>query len=136
MDMNRVKNQEVLNWDLIPGTDTGGSMYKWLKLQARNGTPNTDLIRRTTEQFTGDDLYYIRHLWSCTWDDSEMPESIKDNMKITQFLKNDPRNKNGKYFCEMYDNIFLHYRAGGNWNNEGMDFHQRLSAELKRVLVE
>jgi hypothetical protein len=134
MDMTRMKNQELLNWDQLPGTDTGGSMQAWLKQQAPGGTPSTDLIRHSTEQFTSNGVYYIRHIWSCSWDASELPTGLSPKLK--DFLEHDPRNKNGKYFCELYDGRFIHYRAGGNWNNEGMDFHQRLSAELKRVLVE
>lgn len=32
------------------------------------------------------------------------------------FLKNDKRNKDGKYFAEIYDNIIFHYR-GSTWLN-------------------
>jgi hypothetical protein len=28
----------------------------------------------------------------------------------------------------MNDGIFLHYRAGGNWNGEGMTLHNALTA--------
>ena len=33
------------------------------------------------------------------------------------------------------DNVFLHYRAGGNWNKEGMKLHIDLSNKLKKILV-
>ena len=134
MDMLRMKNQELLNWDQTPGTDTGGSMQAWLLRQAVGGTPDTDLIRRSTEQYTGDGLYYIRHLWSCSWDASELPDRLKGQLQ--EFLERDPRNKDGKYFCELYDGRFLHYRAGCNWLGEGLELHRRLTAELKRVLIE
>jgi len=51
-----------------------------------------------------------------------------------EFLKKDPRNANGQFFCEIYDGVFLHYRAGGNWRNEGAAFHAHLSQALKRCL--
>ena len=41
----------------------------------------------------------------------------------------------GKFFCEIYDNVFLHYRAGGNWRNEGINIHKKLTKELKEALL-
>ena len=31
----------------------------------------------------------------------------------------------------IYDNVFLHYRAGGNWRKEGLELHKLLSQKLK-----
>jgi hypothetical protein len=45
------------------------------------------------------------------------------------------RNVNGKFFCEIYDEVFLHYRAGGNWRNEGIDLHRHLSEILYDILI-
>ena len=132
-DMNKLKNIELLNWNCCPGCDTGGMMQDWLTNQTSK-LPNTDVIRHSNEHFHSDGIYYIKHLWSTSWDESEMPDNIK-NMNLIQFMKSDPRNKNGKYFCEIYDNKFLHYRAGGNWNNEGMGLHLFLSDKLKSILV-
>jgi hypothetical protein len=42
---------------------------------------------------------------------------------------------NGNFFCEIYDEVFLHYRAGGNWNEEGMAMHNALSTKLKQALL-
>ena len=47
----------------------------------------------------------------------------------------DIRNKDGKFFCEIYDNVFLHYRAGGNWMGEGMDIHNLLTNMLKEAII-
>ena len=47
----------------------------------------------------------------------------------------DIRNKNGKFFCEIYDNVFLHYRAGGNWLREGLHVHKMLTKQLKEALL-
>jgi hypothetical protein len=73
-------------------------------------------------------------LWSGTWDISEAPEYIKKNPILLDFLTNDPRNVNGKFFCELYDGAFLHYRAGGNWRQEGLAFHQAITKNLKHAL--
>jgi hypothetical protein len=63
----------------------------------------------------------------------EMPNSVSP--ELISFIQNDPRNENGKYFCEIYDDIFLHYRAGGNWLKEGMTFHKELTNKLRIVLT-
>lgn len=119
-DFNKIKNTEILNWSGIPelSCDSGGMMKDWLSIQNE------------------DDLYKINHLWSNTWDESNIPDFIKNRHKLVDFFKSDPRNINGKFWCEIYDNLFLHYRAGGNWNNEGMDFHITNSNKLKDSLLD
>lgn len=136
LDFTRIQNKSLLNWGCVPGLDSGGMMKDWLSLQM-NGkpVPNSDKIRWTNDTFHTDTIYFIKHLWSCSWDSSELPAALQSNTDLVQFLKNDVRNKNGKFFCEIYDNVFLHYRAGGNWMNEGMDLHRQLTNQLKKVLV-
>jgi hypothetical protein len=63
-----------------------------------------------------------------------MPKKIK-NTKLEEFIKQDPRNQNGKYFCEIYDDIFLHYRAGGDWQRKGLNFHNDLTQNLKKSIL-
>jgi len=77
----------------------------------------------------------VKHLWSCSWNEGELPDGLKINTKLVQFLMKDGRNQNGKFFCEIYDNVFLHYRAGGNWRKEGIEFHQQYSKVLKEALI-
>ena len=46
------------------------------------------------------------------------------------FIKSDSRNKDGKFFVELFDNCFMHYRGGGcNWMNQDYNI---LSDELKK----
>ena len=97
--------------------------------------PNTNEIRWTDKNFHRNNIYFIKHLWSCSWDKSELPKNLQDRNKLINFLENDIRNKEGKYFCEIYDNVFLHYRAGGNWLKEGMHIHKLLSNRLKNCLI-
>lgn len=127
-DFNKMKNIDLLNWDCTWNCDVGGKMQPWLRnrltgLEIAHGMPNTD------------EIYFIRSLCSCDWNLSTMPEILKKNDALVTFLQNDFRNENGKFFCELYDGSFLHYRAGGNWRNEGMDAHRRLTQSLKNVLV-
>lgn len=137
IDMNRVENIELMNWSYGPGGDTGFGMQPWLLLKT-NHFPNTEDIRYaryTSEEFDKDGIHYIRNLWSCTWDESEYPERHRGNEKLLNFLKEDPRNQDGKFFCELFDEIFFHYRAACNWMYQGMDVHRRLSAQLTDIFL-
>lgn len=118
-DMNKIKNKHLLNWDCCKDCDVGGMMQEWLKIQI-NDSPTK--------------IYYIKHLASNDWDKSKVPDNIKNNNKLIDFFINDVRNENNKFFCELYDNIFVHYRAGGNWRQEGLNIHAKLTKELKDAL--
>ena len=134
-DMTKMKNLDLLNWSCCPGCDTGGMTQEWLQKQMKDKPiPNTDEIRWKNELFHTNNIYFIKHLWSCSWDITELPTNIIESSPIIDFIKNDPRNSNNKFFCEIYDNVFLHYRAGGNWMNEGMDLHYNLSNNLYRSI--
>ena len=80
-------------------------------------------------------IYFIKHLASGSWNVNELPHNLKSNEKLIDFLKNDVRNDNGAFFCEIYDDVFLHYRAGGNWRKEGMELHNKMSQLLKSCLL-
>jgi len=135
-DMTKMNNLELLNWNCCTNCDVGGMMQKWLRTQMSNKPiPNTDEIRFTNNQYCVNNVYFIKHLWSCSWDIGELPINLKNNAKLIDFLKNDIRNSNGKFFCEVYDNAFLHYRAGGNWRAEGLGLHKSLSQKLKNCLL-
>lgn len=134
-DMTKMKNLDLLNWTCCPGCDVGGMMQEWLQQQMKDKPiPNTDEIRWKNELFHTNNIYFIKHLWSCSWDITELPTNMIESSPIIDFIKNDPRNSNNKFFCEIYDNVFLHYRAGGNWLNEGMDLHYNLSNNLYRSI--
>ena len=134
-DMTKMKNLDLLNWSCCPGCDTGGMTQEWLQKQMKDKPiPNTDEIRWKNELFHTNNIYFIKHLWSCSWDITELPTNMIESSPIIDFIKNDPRNSNNKFFCEIYDNVFLHYRAGGNWLNEGMDLHYNLSNNLYRAI--
>jgi hypothetical protein len=133
-DFTKIKNIHLLNWGCSPGCDTGGMTFRWLNNKTKN-IPNTDEIRNSDNIFHNDGIYYIKHLWSCTWDDTEMPENMKDNAKLCSFIKEDPRNQNGKFWCEIYDKKFLHYRAGGNWEKQNFKNQQMLTLKLRECLL-
>ena len=135
-DMSKMKHFELLNWNCCYKCDVGGMMQEWLKKQMGNTPmPNTDEIRWTNKEFHTNDIYFIKHLWSCSWNINELPKNLHTNTKLIEFLMNDTRNTNNNFFCEIYDNVFLHYRAGGNWRNEGLELHKTLSEKLKKTLL-
>jgi hypothetical protein len=117
MDITKMKNLNRFNWNCYVGCDTGGMTQFWLETQNKS------------------DFLFMKHLSSCNWTIEDLPKNIK-NEKIITFLKNDSRNVDGNFFCEIYDNKFLHYRAGGNWENKNMKEHIELSIILKKILVE
>jgi len=142
-DMHKLKNISLLNWDCCEHCDTGGKMKDWISYwllennKHRLYTP--EHIRYIeTENIPVDNLLLIRNLWSKTWDESELPSNLSNNTDLKEFLKNDTRNINNKYFCEIYDNCFLHIRASGNWMKEErikhIDYTQRLLNFIVKLL--
>jgi hypothetical protein len=103
-------------------------MQKWLRTQITDLEISQTLICKNR-------IYFINWCASNDWNLLGAPENIKKNTALVEFLQNDFRNENGKFFCELYEGVFLHYRAGGNWRGEGMDAHRRLTQALKNVLI-
>lgn len=133
-DMNKIKNIHLLNWN-CRNADVGAIMHNWLEKETNGDLPNSDDLRWSNNNYDNYRIHYIKHLWSCSWDKSELPESLINNHELINFLESDPRNEKDKYFCEIYDKKFLHYRAGGNWLNEGLNLHIFLSNKLKEILI-
>lgn len=127
-DFTKLKNIDLLNWDCTWNCDVGGKMQQWLRnmvtgVEIAHGMPHTN------------EIYFIKWLCSCDWNLSTAPENVKNNEALVTFLQNDVRNENGKFFSELYDGAFLHYRAGGNWRKEGMETHRQLTEMLKGALL-
>ena len=112
-------NKSNVNFDVfflhIDGADTGSASSKWLK-KFDCIYPDCKEIRYSNRQYKNDYFYFIKHLWSCSWNIDELPKNLKNNNRLKEFLENDKRNKDGKYFAEIYDNTFFHYR-GSTWLN-------------------
>ena len=117
-NMPYLKNQDLLDWRFNGPGDVGMNNNKWL-----------------IESYGVDNkkIHKIQHFISCQWDKNQYPQNLGD--ELLSFLENDTRNKDGKFFCEIYDNLFFHYRAGGNWRKEGKDIHNNLSKNLKSILL-
>jgi len=98
-------------------------MQEWL---GKHRTENGEYSR---------DIYFMRHLSSGRWTLQDLPSKLKENKGLVEFLRTDPRNDKEQFFCELYDNVFLHYRCGGNWRQEGIDLHRFLAEKLKQSLL-
>lgn len=140
-DIPKMKNLELMNWNEGSGGDVGARMAGWLHRQLNGASPprTEDLRWKKDETFHTSTIYFIKHLWSCSWNEADMPANLKTlnhYPALLAFLKEDGRNpENGNFFCELYDDVFLHYRAGGNWNKEGLAMHNALTLKLKQALL-
>ena len=102
---------KTLNWNVKPGCDVGGC---------------SDIFLRSLPS-------YGKMTWfsSCTWNISHYSFS---NKKIQDLVASDPRNQNNTYFMEVYESVFLHYRAGGNWMRDHQQTHFDLRTQLADAL--
>jgi hypothetical protein len=82
--------------------DTGGQSHWWIKKIEENGFEAT--------------LGYISHLSSLNWRINDYEAFIPEG--IRKFILNDDRNQAEKMYSEIYDQSFLHFRAGSNWREE------------------
>ena len=77
-DLTKMKDQHLLNWG-CGNADVGGMMKDWLRGQCDH-LPNVDEIRREKKIYSSDNIFFIRHLWSGTWNESEITEDLKKNI--------------------------------------------------------
>jgi len=119
MNPSKVPNWSLVDWDLAPDCDTGGASYLWLDKQKAERS---------------DSVYFMKHLWSCKWNLSQLPSNIT-NPDIVSFLLSDLRNKDGYFWSEIYDDTFLHYRAGSNWIGEGANVHKTMTNNLEKCIT-
>ena len=131
----------LMNWHCTLTTDTGGRMSTWLKSKTMVFPNMNELTIKYNEYNESSDpieinkIHFMKYLKSCSWNINNVPKIISQNQKLVDFLISDPRNKNGNFFCELYDNKFFHYRAGGNWEKQNFNTHVDLSYKLKHALL-
>lgn len=133
IDMNK-SNVNFDEFNLhIDGADTGSASSKWLQ-KYDYVYPDCKEIRYSSNKYENDTFFFIKHLWSCSWNIEELPYNLKNNNKLIEFLKNDKRNIDGKYFAEIYDNSIFHYR-GATWLNLNDEvLHKENLCKLKELI--
>lgn len=94
-------------------TDVGGGMYYFLKESKNN-------------------FYKISHKSSGCWGALDYPLSC--DTRWLNYIKNDPRNVEGRFYSELYDNTFFHFRAGGNWEKREADEYSGRVDTLANVI--
>ena len=130
-NMNNPSLYLSLRWDMIEYCDNGGASFIWLNNQIKDNEkiPSVEYLRYNNYNISN--IYFISHLWSLTWNESEFSFN---NKLLLDFLKADFRNKEGNFYCEIYDNCFLHYRAGSNWTNEDFNLQDSQILKFKDVI--
>lgn len=119
-DTNTNINLDLMNWNCLPGCDTGGKMETWLQYYEKNYKNK---------------IYYIKNLGSNKWNQESISPSIHLSDEFIIFLKEDKRNENNMFYSEIYENVFFHYRAGGNWKLDGMEYHLERTKKLKNCIL-
>lgn len=128
----------LMNWGLTYTTDTGGRMSAWLnKLIPTLHLLNELSVNQNHHyEYEYEKVHFMKYLKSGEWDMNDIPANLKANERLVHFLQDDIRNINGKFFCELYDDKFFHYRAGGNWEKRDFNLHVDLSHQLKSIFID
>lgn len=100
-------------------TDTGGETSYFLKALIHFDYP----------------ISYAEHFSSGSWGDLDIA-NLDVSESLRKFIRSDTRNdRNGRFFSEIYDEVFFHYRAGTNWmKNNVLDEENRREA-LRQSLM-
>ena len=117
-DMPNMKNKNLMDFNKIPHTDTGGATYDYLM-------NNDD---------TENPIYDIKFLKSNCWNASNLPSFI--NRKVLNFLENDPKNYSEKYYAELYDDTYFHLRAATNWDYAGFNVNNKRNTILYDTIID
>lgn len=126
-NMNTLPDARSLNFNCgwVEGvlTDVGGYTYYYFK---ENPTAKIKYF---------ENMHYIKDFWctECTQNNQAVCMHHANTMKKCGFsdplitLAIQSNNSNMEVFL---DNRFLHYRAGGNWNNESAKYHEKKTTLL------
>lgn len=121
LDPLRMNHKELWSFDCgrVDGVpvDVSGQTYHWLHSALQEGI----------------EPKWINHLSSLQWTIDDLPISLPE--EIINFMQQDDRNVDNKFYCELYQETFLHFRAGSNWNRESAEkVRERNDKFLKAVL--
>lgn len=133
IDLCKIDNIDELRLGCAVGGDTGSESSSWLMKQ-ESQFPDVKTIRYSDEQLTSTKFYFIKHLWSCSWNKNEIPPNLRSHKNLLEYLETDERNENGNYFSEIYDNCFFHYRAGTWYMRNHPHMHTNQIEKLHTLL--
>jgi hypothetical protein len=142
LDTEKMTENELLIFDLslVPGADTGSASWVWLKSFGYT-YPSLEAVHNAPETLVNDRFYFIKHLSSGNWKLFDLPNNMLNPKYRTliEYIQKDGRNnmcEGNKYYGEIYDNVFYHYRGGSNWANFGKEFHYYMIKLLHQVITE
>lgn len=115
-NMFKISNFNEISFDFVTGGDSASATSIWLNSYNINLPTRKDIYNPSCNILFKNKYFYYMLLTCRTleWDELNIPIFLK-NTKLLEFIKNDVRNKNSKFFSEVYDNKFFHFRAGSNW---------------------
>ena len=100
-------------------TDVGGGMSHFANSLRYFGFPYTNST----------------HLSSGCWDSSHL-DPMRLDMAFKDFIRSDGRNgHSGSFYSELYDEVFFHYRAGGNWTGNLVQDEEKRRSLLREILI-
>jgi len=140
MDMRKIKDSYLIDWGLNYGiTDCGGLTEEWVNRQLKTNESyptNLELSWNRSDNFNTEDVYLMRSMRGHCWIIDDIPDNLKKNKKLCEYLNEDKRNRDNLIFSEIYDGIFLHYHSGCNWRGEGIEYHKERANKLKNILID
>ncbi len=75
---------------------------------------------------------HIHHQYSCGWNLQTNTSQV--HSLVLDFCAQDIKNQNGMFWCEIYDDVFLHLRAGSNWERLARNIHDTRTQQLETLL--
>jgi hypothetical protein len=140
LDMRKIDDLYYLDWGIYYGyTDCGGMSDIWMYRQLKNDEklPSIHEIEfNHIDNYNLSDMYLMKTRRGHSWTINELPKNLQKKKKLKEFLEEDKRNYEKLIFCELYDDIFLHYHAGCNWRGEGLEYHKYLSNKLNDIIID
>ena len=97
--------------------DTGGQSHSWLRMMRERGLMHS--------------IGRIDHLSSLNWKISEYRGDLPIGLR--NYVSQDPRNVGDNIYAEIYDDAFLHFRAGSNWKEEAPEIVKLRHLEFLRA---
>lgn len=122
MDPLKMPNKELWSFDCgkvndVP-VDVSGQTHIWLEQAKKQGV----------------EPKWLPHLSSLNWGMNELETDMSE--KVLEFIISDDRNNDKKFYTELYDNKFLHFRAGSNWKKEPSEIVKRRNQNFLCALAE
>jgi hypothetical protein len=116
---SRLQHKDTLDWSTDPSRncDTGGKSDTFLNLS------------------TNTKFHKHHHFCSLDWTKNSLTNLTEYPSSVIDFCEHDIKNINGKYWCEIYHDVFLHLRAGSNWENISRTIHDQRTQSIKNVLL-